>query len=164
MGDIVNRTAAAAFDWQRPIVWIRINIGYMLVETADLAKQGDTVTDIEELLSKFNDTFAIFSQAELRVFVAARAVEVDKSLAPNLNTALEVMAKSFSPWLDEFHDLVTKRRENPPDRSLVLLHSCGGEILNAHKTFVDCVNDYRDRKRLGGSDQGNPSLHELNDK
>jgi hypothetical protein len=149
MGEIVNKIAEAAFDWQRPIAWIRINIGYMLVEITDLAKQGDSVTDIEALLSKFNDKFAIFSQAELNVFIAAREAEVDKSLVPNLNTALEVMVKSFSPWLDEFHNLVTKRRKDPPDRALVLLHSCGGEIFNAHKTFVDFVNDYRNRNAIG---------------
>ncbi len=149
MGEIVNKIAEAAFGWQRPITWIRINIGYMLVEITDLAKQGDSVTDIEDLLSKFNDKFAIFSQAELSVFMAAREAEVDKSLVPNLNTALEVMVKSFSPWLDEYHNLVTKRRKDPPDRALVLLHSCGGEIFNAHKTFVDFVNDYRNRIAIG---------------
>lgn len=143
MGHIVNATAEAAFDWQRPVVWIRINIGYMLIETADLAKQGDQVTDLEALLSQFNDTFVDFCQAELDFFKAARRTEVDKTHAPALDAALEVMTKSFSPWLRDLNSLVIRRQEGPPDTVLSLVLSCGMEILNAHKAFIDVVDAFR---------------------
>jgi hypothetical protein len=68
MGEIVNKIAEAAFDWQRPIAWIRINIGYMLVEITDLAKQGDSVTDIKDLLISLT-TSSLFSHKPNSVFL-----------------------------------------------------------------------------------------------
>ncbi len=141
---MVQATANAALDWQRPIAWIRVNVGYMMVETDDMAKEGDKVADVQALLSRFADAFSEFAQAELAVFMAARETELRAAGPPDLLVqALDFMSNTFSPWLRDLDSVVTDREKRPTDRALVLLHSLGGEILTAHAAFRKTVEQYR---------------------
>jgi hypothetical protein len=143
VGDIVNATAEAACRWQLPVVWIRVNIGYMLVETDDLAAQHHQVADVQALLSRFEDAHAAFARAELAVFKAARQAELHASEPPReLSRALQLLRNCFLPWLDELGSLVTKREQAAPDGALMLLHCMGGEMLGAYKEFRSAVEEY----------------------
>ena len=144
MANTVQATANAALDWQLPIVWIRVNVGYMIVETDDMAKEGGKVADVQALLSRFADAFSAFAQAELAVFMAARETEL-RAAGPSdlLVQALDFLSNTFSPWLRDLDSVVTDREKRPTDRALVLLHSLGGEILNAHAAFRKAVEQYR---------------------
>ena len=53
------------------------------------------------------------------------------------------MRNSFLSWLDEYNDLVEEtRRAADSDLPLVLLQSCGGELLASHARFLDSVDSY----------------------
>jgi hypothetical protein len=143
VGDIVNATAKAAFHWQLPVVWIRVNIGYMLVETDDMAKERHQVADVQALLARFDDAYSAFARAELAVFKAARRAELQPSQPPRaLSQALQLMGNGFLPWLDELKSVVTDRERAAPDGALMLLHSMGAEILKAYGEFREVVDGY----------------------
>jgi hypothetical protein len=146
MGRIVNAVAKAALDWQPPIVWIRVNIGYMRVEVDDIENKGQQVADVQALLSRFDDAFSGFAQAELAVFKAARQAELHTWHPSNsLVQALQLMRDSLLPWLGELKSLVTHREKTATDLTLALLHSLGAEILNAHEAFRNTVQEYGDQ-------------------
>ena len=143
MGDIVNRTSGVAAEWQQHVVWIRMNVAFITAELPHLSASGHDVSDIEALLTSFESVFEQFCRSELDVFVAARASEVSDSERLTLIGNLRRTRESFRSWLREYHGIVEKTKAaGPPGLPLVLLLSCGGELLTGHNRFVDVIDAY----------------------
>ena len=145
MGETVNRTAAVAAEWQRHVVWIRMNVAYIKAELPGVSELGHDVSDIEALLASFEPVFEQFCRNELDVFVAARASETGDAETPTLIAALRHMRDSFRAWLNEYHAVVEKTQAaGEPSLPCVLLHGCGAELLNAQSRFADVIDAYVD--------------------
>ncbi len=143
MGKIVNRTSEVAAEWQRQVVWVRMNIAYIKAELPHLAAMKDDPTDIEHLLGAFGALFARFCDAELDVFVLARRAEIDAASKAALVTQLGHLREVFSPWVQEYHELVLKTREVARGSlKEILLNGCGAEIHRSHGAFITVVNNY----------------------
>ena len=143
MGEIVNRTAGVAGEWQRHVVWVRMNVAYIKAELPYLLKFGHDVSDIEVLLASFEPVFEQFCRNEFDVFVAARASEESDSEKRTLISSLQRTRGSFVSWLREYHGLVEKTRAaGEPSLLLTLLQGCGAELLKGHKRFVDVIDAY----------------------
>ena len=143
MGEMVNRIFDVASQWQRQIIWIRINVGYIRAELGYLSASGHDVSNIQALLDSFDSTFEQFCRNELGVFVAARLSETDQK-ETNTPGQLRQLRESFSSWLDDYNDVVEAMEKKAADSHgpLVLLHGCGGELLNAHSRFVKVIDQY----------------------
>ena len=143
MGDTVNRTHAVAGEWQKHVVWIRMNVAYIKAELPVLSACGHDVSDIEALLISFEPVFDQFCQSEFDVFVAARASEDDDSDNETLIASLRTMREPFRPWLVEYHGIVEKTKAaGAHSLSLVLLLGCGSELMIAHAGFVEVIDGY----------------------
>ncbi len=144
MGEAVNRTSALAASWQRHVVWIRVNVGFIKAELAHLLASGHDTSNIQGLLDSFDSTFERFCRNELEVFVAARLSETEETKTSYLADRLAHMGESFLPWLEEYNDLVEAMASKAGDVGLplVLLRSCGAELLIGHSKFVDIVDAY----------------------
>ena len=143
MGEIVNRTFAVAVEWQRHVVWIRMNVAYIQAELPGISDLGHDVADIDGLLASFESVFEQFSRNEFDVFVAARASETVDAEKPTLIAALRHMRESFRGWLNEYHAVVEKAQaDGESSMPLVLLFSCGGELLSAQNRFADVIDAY----------------------
>ena len=143
MGDMVNRTSEVAAEWQRHVVWIRMNVAYIKAELPALSAFGHDVSDIEALVTSFESAFEQFCRSELDVFVAARASEVSDAEKQTLTGNLHRTREPFRSWLREYHGVVEQQRAaGPPGLPLVLLQSCGSELFKAYKCFVDVIDGY----------------------
>ena len=143
MGEIVNRTSEVAAQWQRHVVWIRMNVAYIQAELPALSGLGHDVSDIEALFASFVSVFEQFCWNELDVFVAARTSETGDADEPTLIAALRHMRESFVPWLREYHAVVEKTQAaGEPSLPLVLLHGCGAELFGAHNRFTEVIDAY----------------------
>ena len=143
MGKIVNRTSEVAAEWQRQVVWLRMNIAYIKAELPHLVEIKDDPTDIEPLLAAFEAPFARFCDAELDVFVLARRAEVDSASRAALVAQLGHLREVFRPWVQEYHELVLKTREVAHGSTKeILLNGCGAEIHRSHGAFITIVNNY----------------------
>jgi hypothetical protein len=143
MADIVNQTWEAAARWQREVVWMRMNAGYINAELPYLRGHGVEVGDIEQLARDFEPAFALFCEREMDVFVAARSVEAGLASRDDFAAKLRALADCFQPWLEKLHAAVQARRA-ADDRGLGLglLHGCGSELFNAQRRFADAVETY----------------------
>ena len=144
MGDTVNRTSEIAAEWQRHIVWIRMNAAYIRAELAYLSGEGHDVSDIQVLLDSFDSTFEQFTLIESGVFVAARLSETGQAEKEALAGGLRRMRESFSAWLHDYDQLIQVKEAADPQAPLVLLQCCGGELLTAHSRFVNVIDAYVD--------------------
>lgn len=143
MAEVVNRTSEVATNWQQHIVWIRVNIGFIKAELVHVSSQGHDISGIQALLHSFESAFEQFCRCELEVFVAARLSETSESGTTAMVDPLLHMRNSFLSWLDEYNDLVEEtERAADSGLPLVLLRSCGGELLASHARFVDSVDSY----------------------
>lgn len=143
MGEIVNRTWDAAARWQREVVWMRMNVGYIKAEVPYLRGDGAEVADIEQLVREFEPTFTLFCDEEMGVFVAARRVEASLLSRDDFVVKLRALANSFQPWLEKFHAVVQAHRAaNDGGLPLALLHGCGSELINAQRRFAETIEDY----------------------
>ena len=143
MGKIVNRTSGVAADWQRQVVWLRINIAYIKAELPYLAEMNNDPKDIELLLAAFEEPFTRLCDVELGVFVLARLAEVDTASRAELIVQLDRLRKVFHLWVQKYHELVMKVREEAQGSlKESLLNGCGAEILRAHNAFVTIISNY----------------------
>ena len=143
VGNIVNRTSDVAGEWEKHVVWIRMNVAYITAELPDLSASGHDVSDLEALLTSFESVFEQFCRSELDVFVAARASEVSDSERLTLIGNLRRTRESFRSWLQEYHGIVEKTRAaGPPDLPLILLLACGSELMKAQNRFADVIDAY----------------------
>jgi hypothetical protein len=143
MGQIVNRTWDVAVEWQRYVVWIRINVGYILAELPGVAALGYEVGDIQALLASFDVAFAKFCESEREVYVAARASEVSDAEKPTLIAALRRARGAFAPWLQEYHATVEKTQASSESTlPAVLLTGCGAELFKSQKALTDVIDAY----------------------
>ncbi|MFC1806664.1 hypothetical protein ACFL09_06780 [Planctomycetota bacterium] len=151
MGDIVNRTSEVAGEWQRHVVWVRMNVAFIRAELPDVSGAGHDVSDIEALVASFESVFEQFCRNEFGVFVAARAAETDDSQREALVTSLRRTRGSFRSWLRDYNGIVEKTKAEaagrPAGLPLVLLLCCGGELLTGHNRFVDVIDAYLDEIR-----------------
>jgi hypothetical protein len=143
MGQIVNRTWDVAAEWQRYVVWIRMNVGYIQAELPGVAALGHEGGDIQALLASFDLAFARFCEIERDVYVSARASEVGDDERPTLIAALRRARGAFVSWLQEYHATVEKTQasiESP--LPAVLLTSCGAELFKGQKALTDVIDAY----------------------
>jgi len=151
--EAVNRTSDLAASWQRHVVWIRVNVGFIKAELAHLSASGHDTSDIQALLDSFDRTFERFGENELEVFVAARLSETEEK--SDLVDRLVTMGDSFLPWLQECHNLIEAMANEAvePGLPLALLRVCAAELLNGHMEFMNIVDAYIDELR-GPAPQG----------
>ncbi len=143
MGKIVNRTLEVASEWQRQIVWLRMNIAYIKAELPHLAEVKDDPTDIEPVLAAFGAPYARFCDAEFDVFVLARRAEGDVASRAALVARLGHLCEVFRAWVQEYHELVLKAREVAcGSLKEILLNGCGAEIHRSHGAFITIVDNY----------------------
>lgn len=149
MGEIVNRTAEVAAAWQRQVVWIRMNVGYIKAELAYLAARKHEVSDIEALVGAFGPTFTRFCEEELEAFVLARRAEDDPASRAALAAQLRCLREGFRPWIQQYHELVEKTTEVAPGSlRLSLLLGCGAEVHSAYGSFISIIDEYIRDARL----------------
>ncbi len=144
MGDVVNGTYKAATEWQRHIVWLRVNVGFIQAELGHLSAEGHDISTIQSLLNSFDSTFEQFCQDELEVFVATRLAETGDRETSALRDRLRRLRDSFLPWLHEYNDAVEAMGNDAVDSGLplALLRCCGAELLTGHSQFVGTVDAY----------------------
>lgn len=148
MGDIVNRTHAVAGEWQRQVVWVRMNVAFIQAELPVLRERGHDTSAIEALLASFEPVFEQFCHGEFGVFSAARIAENENEGNAVLIAGLSSLRETFRPWVLEYDRIVEKTRTTDPQSlPLVLLEGCGAEVLLAHAGFVRVVDGYLDELR-----------------
>ncbi len=145
MGEIVNRTADIAAEWQRHIIWIRINLGYITAELPHLLKSGENISDIKSVVDFFNTAFEQFYRNEQAIFTAARKAEVGNEGKDELVNGLRGLKESLSPCISAYNDVVEERKKDEiPGLALMLLTSCGAELMDAYFRFAGVVDAYAD--------------------
>ena len=143
MGKIVNRIADVAVEWQQHIIWIRINIAYIMAELPHLSESGEDISDIKALMDSFDSAFEQFYRNELETFAAARGAEIDDKGKNELVNRLRRMKESLSPCIFGYNEVIEARKTHDPlSLTFFLLTSCGAELLNAFSRFVDVIDVY----------------------
>lgn len=143
MGILIDQITISAGDWQKPIAEIRVNIGFMHSELEHFKNSSIDASDLENLLADFDVVFRRFCDDELQVFVACRQVETsDDKKRDILIDKLKKMQESFGQWLYDMNKLIESRQALEQDIQLMLLLTCGAQILNAHTTFLNTVDLY----------------------
>ena len=145
MGEIVNRTADFAAEWQRHIIWIRINLGYIMAELPHLSKSGEDVSDIKALVVSFDSAFEQFYRDEQEIFTTARRAEIDDEGKSKLVNRLRGLKETLNPCISAYNDVVEERKiDKPSSLAMMLLTSCGAELMGAYFQFVGVVDAYAD--------------------
>ena len=141
MSDLVNLVANESEKWNKHIIWIKVNVGYILAEAEFMQQHGKNVDDIIRLANAFNSFYSIFTDNEIALYKYTRKNEAEPS---NANAELfefpiQNMKGCFIPWLMDLNKIVQKHQEGQYDLVTSLMLTCGGEILNSHNEFLNVM-------------------------
>lgn len=143
MSGMVKITYEAALEWQRHVVWIRINAGFITAEEEYIRMDGDPTGHIQRLLEDLKGNLEEFGRLEMQLFTLARKTELKNTAAyrNQMIEKLEEMKWVFKPWFQTLNSVIEERRIVGHDLGLSLLLCCGAEMLNAHTAFRNAVDD-----------------------
>jgi len=141
MSELVNLAASESEKWNKPIIWIKVNVGYILAEAEYMKKHGVNVEDIIQLANAFNSYYSIFVDNEIALYRCARKNESEPSDADPMiyEFPIQNMKGCFIPWLASLDRVVSKRQEGQHNLATGLMLTCGAEILKSHADFINAV-------------------------
>jgi hypothetical protein len=143
MPETVNNIYQSSLEWLPRITWIRVNMGFMRSEIAELKKEPTEETaGIAKVLGLFDDALIEFAKQEMLLFEEARTSE--RTHLPWAISELRRPLFAMSTAFDECrHSLIAEveslRITHEGSSTLALCHCCGAEIFKSHQEVCEAI-------------------------
>ena len=140
MSDLINNIGAGAGEWNRHLVWIAVNVGYIKAELPHLEQQGCATDDIVEWLQAWPYLQEAIARHELAAYTAARRAEAGEGDVEAIKAPLEKLKGMLRLWLKGMYEITERHSRGEPNVAGMLMNCCGAEIQGAHGRFVEHVD------------------------
>lgn len=140
MSDLINNIGAGAGEWNRHLIWIAVNVGYIRAEVPHLRQQGLPTEDIVEWLNAFPYLQEAIAKYEMQAYTAARRLEAGEGDVEAVEEPLETARDMLDLWLKGLYEITARHNKGETNLAGVLMKACGAEILRAHERFVEHVD------------------------
>ncbi|MBW7863227.1 MAG: tetratricopeptide repeat protein [Candidatus Hydrogenedentes bacterium] len=148
MSNYVNTAYEMALEWEKNVLWMRANIGFMVSEDQDMQMEGINTERVQRLLNDFRTLQDKYTADETAIFTISRKIdsiptEERESYKELLHDRLEELKWIFQDWFQTLDSEIQESPETPDDNATMLLMCCGMEMLKAHTAYRDAIGVFQ---------------------
>ena len=92
MNDTIDRIYRHSMNWQKPLLWLRINFGYMRSEIGSVTGAGEDFVGLKQAVGQLEEALASFARSEIWLF--EEACTSDRS--PHMSSLLGMQRPLFA--------------------------------------------------------------------
>jgi hypothetical protein len=144
MNDTIDHIYRHGTNWQKPLLWLRINLGYMSSEIELVTTAGDDVTGLEQAVGQLEEALAAFARSEMGLFKEACTSDRSPYMSAilGMKRPLLTMQNMLTSGVDALKQEFKCSTEAPlSTRSLPVCRRCIEEISKAHDQVRGAIHD-----------------------